>query len=295
MRAVITGGHGFVGGYLRAHLVEHGDDVVILDRTDGFDVTDADGTARAIADARPDVVYHLAAFTHVGQSWASPAAVFRVNAEGTFNVVDAARACGARRVLIVGSAEEYGRVADPCVPLREDIALRPASPYGVSKAAAGLIGQQAYLAHGFETIHVRPFNHTGAGQTPAFVAPAIAQRIIEAERTGAEHIAVGNLDPVRELLDVRDVVRAYRLLAEKGVPGEAYNVARGRGYSIREIAETMLSFATTPIRLEVDPALVRPVEVPKLVGDPAKLTAATGWSPEHELADTLRWVFDASR
>jgi GDP-4-dehydro-6-deoxy-D-mannose reductase len=295
MRALITGGHGFVGKHLHAHLVESGDDVAVLDRTDGFDVTDADGTRRAIEQAQPEVVYHLAAMAHVGESWGSPALVFRVNAEGTFNVLEAARACGVRRVLVVGSAEEYGRVERGDASIREDNPLRPASPYGVSKVAAGLIAQQAFLAHGDATIHVRPFNHTGAGQAPTFVAPAFARRIVEAERSGADHIAVGNLEPVRELLDVRDVVRAYRLLIERGQPGEVYNVARGRGFSVREIAETLLSFAKATIRLEVDPELVRPVDVPRLVGDPAKLTNATGWSPRYELADTLEWVFDDAR
>ncbi len=292
MRTLITGGRGFVGTYLREHLEECGDEVVLLDRSDGFDVSDHDATRLAFINAGAEVVYHLAAFTHVGESWTSPSAVLRVNVEGTFNVLEAARASGARRVIVVGSAEEYGRVDEARAPLREDTPLRPTTPYGVSKAAAALLAQQAFLAHGLETIRVRPFNHTGAGQAPTFVAPALARRIVDAERAGVDQIPVGNLDPVRELLDVRDVVRAYRLLAERGVPGEVYNVAKGRGYSIREIAETMLSYTRASIRLEVDPTLVRPVEVPRLVGDPSKLMTATGWSPRHELADTLRTVFD---
>ena len=295
MRAFITGGRGFVAGHLQAHLVEQGDEVVALDKADGFDICDAELTHHTLADARPDVVYHLAALAHVGESWQSPAAVFRVNVEGTFNVVEAARACGASRVVVAGSAEEYGRGTDPHALRHEDTQPEPLSPYGVTKAASGLIARQAFLAHGLGAIHVRPFNHTGTGQPPQFVAPALARRIVDAERTGADHIAVGNVDPVRELLDVRDVVRAYRLLAERGEPGETYNIARGQGYTVREIAETLLSFASTPIRLEVDPALVRPVEVPALVGDPAKLAAATGWSPRYELADTLRAVYDAAR
>ena len=139
---------------------------------------------------------------------------------------------------------------------------------------------------------MRPFNHTGPGQPANFLAPALARRIIEAEQAGVDHIAVGNLDPVRELLDVRDVVHAYRLLAEGGEPGDVYNITRGHGFRVREIAETLLSFAATPIRLEVDPALVRPVDVPALVGDAAKLVAVTQWSPQHDLAATLRSVWD---
>jgi GDP-4-dehydro-6-deoxy-D-mannose reductase len=248
-----------------------------------------------IADAQPEVVYHLAAFAHVGASWSSPATVFRVNVEGTFNVIAAARACGARRVIVAGSAEEYGRAGASGAPLPEHTPVAPLSPYGVSKATAGLLAQQAFLAHGFATIHVRPFNHTGPGQQATFLAPALARRIIDAEREGADHIAVGNLDPVRELLDVRDVVRAYRLLAEHGEPGEVYNIARGQGFRVREIAETLLSFAASPIRLEVDPELVRPVDVPALVGDRAKLIAATQWSPQHDLTATLRSVWDHTK
>ena len=185
-----------------------------------------------------------------------------------------------------------GRAGSSGAPLPEHTPVAPLSPYGVSKAAAGLLAQQAFLAHQFATIHVRPFNHTGPGQPANFLAPALARRIIEAERGGVDHIAVGNLDPVRELLDVRDVVRAYRLLAELGEPGDVYNIARGHGFRVREIAETLLSFAATQIRLEVDPALVRPVDVPALVGDAAKLVAATQWSPQHDLAATLRSVWD---
>jgi GDP-4-dehydro-6-deoxy-D-mannose reductase len=291
---VITGGRGFVGGHLCAHLVAEGDEVVVLDRSDDFDVCDPDSTARTIADAHPEVVYHLAAFAHVGASWSSPATVFRVNVEGTYNVIEAARTCGARRVIIVGSAEEYGRAGSTGEPLPEHTPVAPLSPYGVSKATGGLLARQAFLAHGLATIHVRPFNHTGPGQAPTFLAPALARRIIDAEREGADHIAVGNLDPVRELLDVRDVVRAYRLLADHGEPGEIYNVARGHGYRVREIAETLLSFAGSPIRLEVDPALVRPVDVPALVGDSTKLGAATQWSPEYDLTATLRSVWDSA-
>ncbi len=292
MRAVITGGNGFVGRHLAAHLRACGDTVTILDRDEHLDVRDRASTHELIAAATPEVVYHLAAFTHVGDSWADPSEVVRVNVEGTMNVLDASRAAGASRVLVVGSAEEYGKVSPDEVPLSESTPLRPTTPYGASKAAAGLFAVQAWLAHGLETVRVRPFNHTGPGQAPIFLAPALAQRILDAIAAGHDAIPIGNLEPVRELLDVRDVVRAYRLLMERGVPGEAYNVATGHGHSVREIAETLLALAERPLRLEVDPALVRPVEVARLVGDPSKLERATGWQPEHALTSTLRAVFD---
>jgi GDP-4-dehydro-6-deoxy-D-mannose reductase len=294
-RAVITGGRGFAGRHLEVELGTAGYDVVALDRGDAFDVTDRDGGHHVFAALKPTVVFHLAAFAHVGASWDAPVAVWRVNTEGTLNVLDAARDADVHRVVVIGSAEEYGRVDKDVDRVDENAPLRPMSPYGASKVAADYLALQAWLGNALETIRVRPFNHTGAGQTGQFLAPALAQRVAAAERDEHDVITVGNVDPVRELLDVRDVVRAYRLLAEHGTPGEAYNVCAGVGYQVGELAATMLSLARRPLRLEVDPALVRPVEVPRLVGDPAKLMAATGWIPEHTLAETLATVLDAAR
>ena len=294
-RAIVTGGRGFAGRHLERELASNGDDVSVLDRSDRFDVTDREQVRDAFAALRPDVVYHLAAFTHVGASWSAPAETWRVNTEGTLNVLDAARACGARRVLVVGSAEEYGRVDPALERVGEDAPTRPLTPYGASKAAAGLLALQAWDGTGLETVRVRPFNHSGAGQPPRFIVPALAARIAHAEREGTDRIVVGNLDAVRELLDVRDVVRAYRLRAALGEPGAVYNVCRGEGYAVREIAELLLERSTAPLRLEVDPQLVRPVEVPKLVGDPRRIADATGWKPEHELTDTLASVLAEAR
>ncbi len=173
--------------------------------------------------------------------------------------------------------------------------MRPITPYGASKVAASYLALQAWLGSGLETIRVRPFNHTGPGQSARFLVPALAQRIVEAERDERDEIAVGNLDPVRDVNDVRDVVRAYRLLASDGAPGEVYNVCSGTGVSVREIAELLLAHAQRPLRLVQDPALVRPVEVPRLVGDASKLRAATGWEPEYTLDDTLRDVLQGAR
>lgn len=297
MRSVVTGGSGFAGRWLVSHLRDCGNDVVSLDRSNGdpLDVTDRDAVARRIEQHRPEVVYHLAAFTHVGDSWNEPVEVLRVNVEGTLNVLDACVAAGVRRVLVVGSAEEYGRVADADLPLREDAPLRPSTPYGASKVAAGYLALQSFLGVGLDTVRARPFNHTGPGQPPRFVVPALARRIAEAERDGHDEITVGSLDPVREMLDVRDVVRAYRMLVERGEPGEVYNVCTGRGVSIGEVAEKLVALSTRPLRLVVDPELVRPVEVPRLVGDPARITAATGWRPGHDIDSTLAAVLDAAR
>jgi GDP-4-dehydro-6-deoxy-D-mannose reductase len=297
MKALITGGSGFVGTYLARECAQAGDEVVSIDRSgaDSLDITDRAATQDALARHRPEVVYHLAALAHVGESFDDPTLVLRVNIEGTANVLDAARAAGTRRVIVVGSAEEYGRVDERDLPLREDAPLRPSSPYGVSKIAASFLALQAHLAHGFDTVRVRAFSHTGPGQSDRFLVPALAQRIARAERDGSDEIRVGSLDPVRDLSDVRDVVRAYRLLAVKGVAGAVYNVCSGTGVSVREIAERLVAAAQRRLRITVDPALVRPVEVPRLVGDATLLRADTGWSPRYSLDETLAAVLDDAR
>ena len=297
MKALITGGNGFAGGYLAAHCAEQGDDVVAVDHSGAtpVDITDREATHAAFVRHEPEVVYHLAALSHVGDSWSDPSAVYRVNIEGTAHVLDAARAAGVRRVVVVGSAEEYGRVDARDLPLREDTPLQPTTPYGVSKIAASFLALQAHLAHGLDVIRVRAFSHTGPGQSDRFLVPALAARIAAAEREQRDEIRAGSLDPVRDLSDVRDVVRAYRLLATRGAAGEVYNVCSGSGVSVREIAEHLLAAARRPLRITVDPALVRPVEVPRLVGDAARLRAATGWVPAIGLDETLAAVLDDAR
>ncbi len=297
MRAVITGAGGFVGRHLRTHLGDSNDDVVGLGPGDDLDVDvlDADAVVDALASAEPEVVYHLAARSHVGDSWNDPGLVFRVNAEGTLNVLQACRTHGVQRVVVVGSADEYGAVEGGATPLTEDTPLRPLTPYGASKVAADYLALQAFLGWGVPTVRVRAFNHTGPGQPDRFLIPALTRRVVECERSGADEITVGNMDPVRDFTDVRDVVRAYRLLAEHGRPGEAYNVCSGVGTSVREVLEQILALSTRPLEYRVDDALVRPVEVPRLVGDPSKIRADTGWSPEFSLDQTLADVLDAWR
>ena len=295
MKALVTGATGFVGPYLLRHLRACGDEVIGAgDAESGFDVVDRDGVLDAFTTYRPDVVYHLAARSHVGASWHDPIATLRVNVEGTANVLDAAVAAGVRRVLVVGSAEEYGRV-DEQQPLTEDTPARPLSPYGASKAAAALLALQAQLAGRLETVRVRPFSHTGPGQSAAFVVPAVAARVAAAERDGLDEIRLGARTPVRDFSDVRDVVRAYRLVVDEGESGEVYNVCRGVGVSIGDIAAWFVAHATRPLTVEFDPELSRATDVPYLVGDPARLVAATGWQPEFTLDDTLGAVLEHAR
>lgn len=291
MRAFVTGGHGFVGTWLRRHLAAAGDEVVAPGH--GFDVTDPATLRPAMGDARPDAVYHLAGLAHVGRSWDEPEEFLRVNALGTLHVLEAARRCQpVPRVLLVSSAEVYGPVKPEEVPVPESAPLRPASPYAASKAAAEMLGVQAHLGRGVPVIRARPFNHAGPGQDPSFVVPALARRIVDARRSGESSVPVGNLAPRRDVTDVRDVVRAYRLLVERGEPGEVYNVCSGADVAIEELARRMLSLAGADLELRTDPALLRPADVPVLRGDPARLRAVTGWEPELSLDQTLAAVLE---
>jgi GDP-4-dehydro-6-deoxy-D-mannose reductase len=293
VRAFVTGGHGFVGSWLLPHLQAAGDDVT-APHADEMDVTDAAAVAKALAAAQPHAVYHLAGFAHVGQSWDRPHEVFRVNAEGTLHVLEGARALATvPRVLVVSSAEVYGRVGPGDVPLSEDAPVRPVSPYAVSKAAAELLAVQAFLGRGVPAVVARPFNHTGPGQSPDFVVPGLAGRIAATEPGGV--LRVGNLSPRRDITDVRDVVRAYRLLVERGEAGGVYNVCSGTDVAIADLVDRMLALAGKDLRVEEDPDLVRPVDVPVLRGDPARLTQATGWAPEIPLEQTLADVLTKTK
>ncbi len=289
MRALITGGLGFVGHHLADHLRACGDDVTALDRhgDPSVDILDAAGVASAISDAAPDAVYHLAGWADVGASWQHPSAVLRVNAEGTLNVLEACRAAGVRRVLSVASADVYGVVTEDELPLRETAPLRPTSPYAASKLAADAVAQQAFLGHGLPVIRVRPFNHLGPGQAEQFVASALAARIVRAELSDLDFITVGNLSARRDFTDVRDIVRAYRRLIEDGEPGEVYNVCSGCDLPIQHLADHLVSLASHPMELRADPELMRPTDLPVLRGDASKLAAATGWTPTIPIEQTL--------
>jgi GDP-4-dehydro-6-deoxy-D-mannose reductase len=306
VRALVTGASGFVGRHLVAHLLACGDNVLATDHNPAnrtgaghvpLDVTDVAALARLLSETTIDTVYHLAARSHVGQSWADDDVLTRVNVGGTQAVVDASAAAQVARVLVVGSAEQYGPVPATSGPVDERVPMHPLSPYGVSKLAAESAALDAWRRDGAPVVCVRAFNHTGPGQSPAFFVPGFAGRIARAERDpgAGDEIAVGNLESVRDFTDVRDVVRAYRLLVERGTPGEAYNVCSGEGVQIGDLAARLLARARRPLHLRVDPDLVRPVEVPVFVGDASKLVAATGWARVVPLDTTLDDVLAEAR
>lgn len=284
MRTYVTGGSGFVGTWLQRHLVDAGDDVVTADPS--IDIADLAAVEAEVRGAAPEVVYHLAAQAHVGASWEDPTETFRVNVLGTLSLLEAVTRCGGSpTVLIVSSAEVYGN-GDGSL-FAEESPFRPLSPYAASKAAAELVGLQSHLGRATNVVRVRPFNHVGPGQSDSFVVSALARRIAEAERRGGGPVKVGNLSPSRDFTDVRDVVRAYRLLATSGVEGEVYNVCSGRAVTVEEVARRLSALATARIELVEDPGLYRPADVAVLLGDPARLAALTGWAPAISLDDTL--------
>ncbi len=283
VRALITGASGFVGNHLVAHLREQGDHTLCPDT----DITDREALIAAFDRLRPEVVYHLAAQADVGGSWDHPVETMKVNVEGTMNVLDAARLAGATRVLAVNSADVYGVVDESELPLSESSEIRPASPYAASKAAAEMLCIQATRGYGLDVIRARSFNHLGPGQSDRFVASAIAHRIVDNEVGGDRSVKIGNLAARRDFTDVRDVVRAYRLLVLSGRAGEVYNVCSGVDRSIREIAEMLVGLADNQMSLEPDPDLMRPVDLLVVRGDNSKLREATGWEPLIQIENTL--------
>ena len=288
MRALVTGGSGFVGTHLIDHLAEAGDDVVATDRAHGGpDITDRDAITAELARVRPDVVYHLAGQADVAASWRDPQGTFRANGEGTVSILAATAAAGGGRVIVVSSAEVYGTLPPERMPITESMPLDPASPYAASKAAAEMAAIQWDKRSDLEVIRARAFNHLGPGQSERFVAPALAGRLVRARAAGDSSITVGNLNARRDFTDVRDVVRAYRLLAMKGEPGVAYNICSGADHAIAELAQMLLDRTDPTIELRPDPELQRPSDLPVLRGDNSLIASHTGWQPEIPLATTL--------
>ncbi|MCQ3811476.1 MAG: GDP-mannose 4,6-dehydratase [Acidimicrobiia bacterium] len=296
MRALVTGSRGFVGTHLVAHLNACADDVIEVDRVIGSPpIEDASAIAALIAEAKPEVVYHLAGQSDVAASWSDPMGTFLVNANGTLHVVRACIDTGVERVLSVTSSDIYGMLSPDELPISEQAPLRPVNPYSASKAAAEMVCIQGFLGHGLGVIRARAFNHLGPGQSDRFLAPALASRIAANERTGTTVVPVGNLSARRDFTDVRDVVRAYRQLVVDGEPGEAYNVCSGQDVAVSEVAEILLGLAKVSMTLEQDDRLFRPVDLPVQRGDNSKLRAATGWAPQIALPDTLADTLEDAR
>lgn len=308
MRILITGVTGFVG----RHLVNHLQNTVPRAEVWGLvwdedpaqipaavhqvtgDLTLPSSLARSLDQVRPDVVLHLAGATSVASSWQQPDRSFQVNAIGTLNLLEALRSLGLDPTVVVAtSAEIYGAVAAEDQPIREDSPLKPISPYATSKAAQDLIAAQYHRGFNLRTIRLRLFPHTGPGRPPQFAASGFARQIARIERgLDPPVMAVGNLDPIRDFSDVRDIARAYWLAADRGRPGDAYNVGSGRGVSIREVLDLLIARSDVRIETRVDPDRLRPADIARLVADNSHFAADTGWQPEIPLEQTLADLLD---
>lgn len=304
MRALITGAGGFVGEHLCAYLRSHTDwqllgivypGPVEESRCDSrlhllwADLRDPARVMELVDSFAPDFIFHLAAQSFVPASFADPWDTLENNIRGQLNILEAVRQHGrSTRVLVIGSNEEYGRPRPEELPLTEESPLRPTNPYAVSKVAQDFLGLQYHLAYGVDVVRLRPFNHTGPGQSSRFVVPAFASQIARIEAGLQEPVVwVGNLDVARDFTDVRDIVRAYYLAAIKAQPGEVYNLASGRPQSVRELLETLLSFSTAEVRVEIDPERYRPADTPVVYGSAEKFHRQTGWRPEIPFQQTL--------
>jgi GDP-4-dehydro-6-deoxy-D-mannose reductase len=300
MRVLVTGCWGFVGRHMVAHLVEEGHEVWGVDKkatVETFpgreylpcDLTDPRSIGRLIEEAQPEGIVHLAAQASAGRSFEEPLRTFTANLMPTLHILETLRQRSLRtRVLVVGSAEEYGPVPPDALPVREGRTPDPQSPYAMSKhfqTQAALLYARLYRA---EVVATRSFNHTGPGQKEIFVLPNFARQVVQIRRGEREPVLrVGNLEVRRDFLDVRDVVRAYLLLLEKGRVGEVYNVCSGRSYRLRDLVALLCERAGVDVRIEVDPSRLRPVDTEELRGDPSKLVEHTGWEPRYSIEDTI--------
>lgn len=243
-----------------------------------------------IREVQPDCIYHLAGQASVALSWTDPVGTFEANVETTIVLFEAVLAAGIDPVvLVVGSNEMFGAARPEEQPLGESAPFRPANPYATSKVAQDYLAYQYAVSRRLRTIRVRPFMHVGPGQRPDFAIASFARQIAAIEAGEQEPILrVGNLDSARDITDVRDIVRGYRLLVTRGRPGDAYNIGRGQAYRIGDLLEMLLSMAARPIQVEVDPERLRPADTPVVLCDTRKIEREIGWRPEIDLRTTLR-------
>lgn len=315
MKSLIIGGAGFVGGYLIQHLCEDlGHEVVatklpheeiaeaariqLFDEESAnkmvevcnLDILDKDAITELLSKEKPDYIFHLAAQSSVSVSWKNPSITIDVNIKGSVNLLDAVRELDySPKVLLIGSGEEYGRILSEETPVSEDNRLRPGNIYAATKTCQNMIGKIYADAYDMHVVMVRAFNHTGPNQSPIFVVADFCKQVAEIEKgLQAPVLKVGNLSAKRDFTDVRDVVRAYALLIEKGVKGQTYNVGSGHAVSIEYILQTIISYAKREIEIEIDSAKLRPVDVPVIEADTSKLYECTGWKPEISLEQTIQ-------
>jgi GDP-4-dehydro-6-deoxy-D-mannose reductase len=302
MRVLVTGASGFVGRHLLDALRAAGHETIAAGGPHDtaphvpLDITSPAAVAQVVASAAPGGIIHLAGQAFVPQSLADPAGTLAVNATGTANLLEAARACRDRtgtspRILIVSSAEVYGLQLPEAMPLDELAEVRPGNPYAASKVAAEVYAHSWVRAFGLDVFVARPFNHIGPGQDERFAVASFARQLAGIAAGAPALMQVGNLEAERDFLDVRDVVAAYVLMLANARAGEVYNISSGRTVAIREVLRQLITIARVPVEIRDDPDRMRPSDLPILSGDATKLRAATGWAPQIALAASLRDIY----
>jgi GDP-4-dehydro-6-deoxy-D-mannose reductase len=308
VRALVTGAAGFVGRHLTAHLLSRGHELgALVHPADGgpgslgprvevypLDILDETALGDAVLDFAPDAVFHLAAFSNPEGSWKEARRTLETNIIGAHNLLSAVKETGRMpRVLLVGSAQQYGDVPKEAQPISEEREQRPLTPYAVSKASQELLGRRSYWSDELPVYVTRSFNHTGPGQSDGYVSSSFARQVAEVERGKREAvIRVGNLGARRDFTDVRDVAAAYCAILERGQPGRPYNVCRGEAVSIGEVLDELVHLSRVPVQVIVDPERYHALDAPLMVGDPRRLKTETGWSPTYSLRETLRDLLD---
>jgi GDP-4-dehydro-6-deoxy-D-mannose reductase len=307
MRVLITGITGFAGSHLAEYiLASHPEAEVFgtvrwrspLDNIAAIrdkvrlieaDLKDMVSLKAALAEARPDRIFHLAAQSFVPTSWRCPTETFAINVLGQINLFEAVLALDLKpRIQVAGSSEEYGQVFSDEIPMKETNPLRPLSPYAVSKVSQDLLAFQYNKSYGLRTVRTRGFNHTGPRRGDVFVTSSFAKQIAEIEKKKRPPvIRVGNLEAKRDFTDVRDMVRAYWLALERGVEGEVYNIGRGQSFAMNEVLDLLMSLSRAKMEVKVDPARLRPSDVPVLLADSSKFVALTGWRPMIPFKQTI--------
>lgn len=300
-KALIIGAAGFVGGYLAKHLqTEYGMMVAAtklahekleIEGVDAYnlDILNKEEIVSLLFKVRPDYIFHLAAQSSVGLSWKNPGLTVDINIKGSINVMDAIRELYYKpKVLLIGSGEEYGHIKPGESPISEDNMIRPGNIYAATKVCQNMIGSIYAKAYDMDLMMVRAFNHIGPTQAPMFVVADFCKQVAEIEKGLRPPVMyVGNLSAERDFTDVRDVVRAYALLVQKGTAGETYNVGSGHAISIQEILDMIIALSDKEIKVEVDPNKLRPVDVPIIEADTTKLKDTTGWKQTITLQQTI--------
>lgn len=293
-KVLITGSQGFVGQYLRLELAANGYEVVGLDRQSGegcrqADLLNYEQVCAVLAEEQPDYIVHLAGQADVAKSWREPQLTFELNLLGVVNLLEAVRKVNSEiRLLLIGSSDEYGNLDENGCSVTENIPLKPQTPYAVSKKAQEELAAVYTAAYDMAIICTRSFNHGGAGQRLGFMIPDFAAGIVRVERGLADKLLVGNLEAKRDFTHVKDIVRAYRLLLERGRKGEIYNVGSGMAYSAQEILDRLLTMTKCAVKVEQDAARMRPSDAAVICCNNSKLLRDTGWQPEFGIEDILR-------